>query len=80
MLTEALKRKYDKLEKLAKERGMTFEILRVYKWPNDPYKGYFFTLSEPLPSIDMLLEFSTTNFGAGLNRLIREIKDYPVVD
>jgi hypothetical protein len=80
MLTEALKRKYEKLEKLAKKREVAFSVTTVYRWPDDLSRNYIFKIfSTDLNYPLTLSELTDKNYTSGLNRLMREIKAYPVV-
>jgi hypothetical protein len=74
MLTEAEKQKIKTLEKLAKERDLAFEIVA---FPDNLSRYLYFFISK---GRDRLLNFKTVTLTDGLNRLMREIKAYPVVE
>jgi hypothetical protein len=75
MLTEALKREIEMLDKIAKEKHLFWNYLKV----NDN-KFAFYCLDQltHYPK-KVVTEFLTDDFSIGLNRLMREIKAYPVV-
>ena len=71
MLTEALKRKIEALNKIANARAISYRIERRGK-------NYVFWFGLPNNS-EADVEFLDDTLTTGLNRLIREIEAYPVV-